>query len=96
MNPSPNGSQDTPDHGAGLGHDTRDAAAHYLGRAPLPSVADLLTPDDVAELLGVSIKTLANYRSRHTGPDYLHIGGRVYYTRSAYETYWNNLTGGAA
>lgn len=67
--------------------------------APLhhvPSVAELLTPDDVAAALGVSTKTLANYRARGTGPRHIRVGGKVYYRREDYAAYWNALMGGAA
>lgn len=68
------------------------------GRAsePVPSVADLLTTQDVAVALGVSTKTLANYRARGTGPRHIRIGGRVYYRHEDYVAYWATLMGGAA
>ncbi|QYJ03110.1 helix-turn-helix domain-containing protein [Nocardioides panacisoli] len=62
----------------------------------IPSVSELLTTDQVAEALGVSTKTLANYRARGTGPKYVRVGGRVFYTRTAYATYWAALMDGAA
>lgn len=62
----------------------------------LPRVADLLTPDQVAEGLGVSTKTLTNWRSRSVGPAYVRVAGRVFYTLGAYTEYWLEQTGGAA
>lgn len=62
----------------------------------LPNVASLLTPDQVAEALGTTTKTLANWRSRRTGPSFVRVAGRVYYPRSAYDAFWLEQTGGAA
>lgn len=56
----------------------------------------LLTPEHVARALGTTTKTLANWRSRGSGPAYVRVAGRVYYTRAAYEAYWNAQMGGAA
>ena len=66
------------------------------GLPALPRVADLLTPEEVAEALGVTIKTLTNWRSRSTGPVYVRVAGRVFYTRAAYVSYWREQTGEAA
>ena len=47
--------------------------------APLPT---LMTPPQAASILGVSEKTLANYRvSGVGGPPHVKNGGRVYYRR---------------
>lgn len=62
----------------------------------LPTVAGLLTPEQVAEALGTTTKTLANWRSRRTGPSYVRVAGRVYYPRAAYDAFWLEQTGGAA
>lgn len=35
---------------------------------------DLLTPDELAVMLGMSVRTLANWRSTGKGPPYLKIG----------------------
>ena len=43
------------------------------------------TPAEVAERLGVSPATLANWRSAGRGPAYLRIGGRVVYPEKAIE-----------
>lgn len=66
------------------------------GTRDLPNVAELLTPEQVAEALGTTTKTLANWRSRRTGPSYVRIAGRVYYSRAAYDAFWLGQTGGAA
>ena len=34
---------------------------------------------EAGERLGLSARTLANLRSRHTGPPYLRVGGRIRY-----------------
>lgn len=39
----------------------------------------LLTPDDVAKRLGLSVQTLAIWRLRALGPRYLRISSRVRY-----------------
>jgi predicted DNA-binding transcriptional regulator AlpA len=41
-----------------------------------------LTGKQVAEELGITPKTLANWRSRNEGPDCIRYGGRVLYLRS--------------
>ena len=47
---------------------------------------DLMKPDAVsAEVLLVSVKTLANWRSQRIGPPYLKINGTVRYSRKAVE-----------
>lgn len=38
-----------------------------------------LTPDEAADYLGLSPKTLANWRSAGTGPTHLRVGGRIQY-----------------
>lgn len=44
---------------------------------------DLLTADDVAEVLCLSVGTLANWRSIGLGPIYVKVGGRVRYRASS-------------
>jgi predicted DNA-binding transcriptional regulator AlpA len=36
---------------------------------------EIMTPEQVAEELGVSAKTLAKWRHFHTGPKYFKLGG---------------------
>ncbi|NQW89643.1 helix-turn-helix domain-containing protein [Curtobacterium sp. VKM Ac-2861] len=43
---------------------------------------DLVSDVDVAALLGVSPKTLANWRSAGIGPSYFKVGGRVRYDQA--------------
>lgn len=51
---------------------------------PDTAVRDLMTETEMAELLGVKPKTLANQRSRRVGPPYIKItGGIVRYSRTA-------------
>lgn len=38
-----------------------------------------LTPKDMAERMGVTVKTLANQRSAGTGPKFVKVGGAVRY-----------------
>ncbi len=63
---------------------------------PVPRVSDLLAPEQVADNLGVTTKTLANWRARGTGPRYVRVAGRIYYTLEAYAEYWHEQIGGAA
>lgn len=42
----------------------------------------LLTPDDVASLLQVDLRTLANWRYKGVGPVFTKLGGIVRYTRT--------------
>lgn len=37
-------------------------------------MTDLLTPNELAVMLGMSVRTLANWRSTGKGPPYLKIG----------------------
>lgn len=37
-------------------------------------MSDLLTPSELAVMLGMSVRTLANWRSTGKGPPYLKIG----------------------
>lgn len=46
---------------------------------PLP---DLVSDGNVAALLGVSPKTLANWRTAGVGPSFFEVGGRVRYDRA--------------
>ena len=49
----------------------------------------LLTPDEVAKLLNVSTKTLANRRSAGKGPVYTNLDGSIRYPTDALEKYVN-------
>lgn len=48
-------------------------------RKTAPAQDRLRTPDEVADRITISAKTLANWRSAGTGPAYARIGGRVRY-----------------
>ena len=43
---------------------------------------ELMTANDVADVLGLSTGTLANWRSLGIGPTYVKLGGRVRYRAS--------------
>ncbi|MDN5658548.1 MULTISPECIES: helix-turn-helix transcriptional regulator [Micrococcales] len=43
------------------------------------SLDELMTANDVADVLGLSAGTLANWRSLGMGPTYVKLGGRVRY-----------------
>jgi len=47
----------------------------------------LLTPDEVAELLAVSVSALAQMRSQGDGPAYVLVGRRVRYRRTDLDAY---------
>lgn len=44
---------------------------------------DLLTVDELSEVLGVSEATLANWRAKKKGPAWVKVGRRVLYRREA-------------
>lgn len=51
----------------------------------------LLTPDDVAEVLGVPVKTLYRWRHVGTGPPALVVGRHLRYRRRALEAFLEGL-----
>jgi len=56
---------------------------------PLPADdgLGLLTVAEAAGVLRLSVKTLANWRSRGVGPKFCRLGARVLYTRAALGEY---------
>lgn len=60
------------------------AVAQQLARAPK---AELLTPAQVANRTGLSLKALERRRSRNQPPLSVKRGGRVFYTAAAIEDY---------
>jgi predicted DNA-binding transcriptional regulator AlpA len=46
---------------------------------PMPD--ELMTPTEVADYLGLKIKTLHNWRSRRVGPPGMKVGGALRYRR---------------
>ncbi len=48
---------------------------------------DLLTPEEVAEITGLSIDTLAQWRSQRRGIPYLKIGRAVRYDKNEVHAY---------
>lgn len=53
---------------------------------------EMMTTHDVAALLAVSPQTLAIWRSKGRGPDYMKFGKVVRYERAAVESFMRNLT----
>ena len=57
-----------------------------MPRKPAPrdvvTLDELMTANDVADVLGLSTGTLANWRSLGIGPTYVKLGGRVRYRAS--------------
>lgn len=45
----------------------------------------LIEPAELAQLLGVSLKTLSNWRCQRSGPLYMKVGRRVLYGRESIE-----------
>lgn len=54
----------------------RAATLEFLKKKPL------LTPSEVNQLYGISVATLATWRSRGLGPDYIKAEGNVFYKNS--------------
>ncbi len=50
-----------------------------VSEMPIAVLPDLLTPEKVAEITGLSIDTLAQWRSQRRGLPYLKIGRAVRY-----------------
>lgn len=49
------------------------------------------SPDELADNLGISPRTLAAWRKARTGPAYIKGGGRIYYTSEAVTAWLSNL-----
>ena len=45
----------------------------------------LLTPEDVFQLYGIPVSTLATWRSRNKGPNYTKLEGSIFYTAKQIE-----------
>ena len=54
---------------------------------PNAVLPDLLTPEEVAEITGLSMDTLAQWRSQKRGITYLKIGRAVRYDPADVQTY---------
>jgi hypothetical protein len=57
-----------------------------------PVTPELLTPQEVARVLGVDTKTLSNWRYIHRGPDFMKDGGVIRYPRAALAAYITQRT----
>ena len=44
---------------------------------------DAMTAKQVSEQIGLSVDTLATWRSRGKGPEFIRIAGRIYYLNTA-------------
>jgi len=61
----------------------------------LESEPEFLTPPEVAGMLRVSVKTLANWRHAASGPPFVRQGRRILYRRAAVERWVAlSMTGG--
>jgi len=52
---------------------------------------DWMTPAALAELLGVDVATLANWRSRDAGPRYLKVGKNIFYPECDVESWLQSV-----
>lgn len=54
--------------------------------------SDFLTPDELVSRYkgNISVKTLANWRTKGGGPEYMKIGGKIMYSMDAV-TMWERL-----
>lgn len=50
-------------------------------------VDELLSAEDVAEILGITVKTVYQYRIRDTGPLSWRVGKRLVFPRSGVDAY---------
>lgn len=51
----------------------------------------LWSPEELADNLGISPRTLAAWRKARTGPAYIKGGGRIYYTSAAVTAWLSKL-----
>ena len=67
---------------------------HCAGARQVASSGDerLLTPEETATALRVTRQTLADWRHKKIGPDYVKQGARVFYTPEAIRDYLNAHT----
>ena len=49
------------------------------------SEKERLTPDELADILGITSKCLGDWRRRKVGPPYVRMVGRVFYPKVALE-----------
>ena len=63
-------------------------AATSIEEAPVSSFrADLMSPQELADDLGLSLATLADWRSQGRGPAYLKVGRKIWYPRNRVENW---------
>lgn len=66
-----------------------ESAAVVSGGDPL-----LKTPAEIAAQLKVTQETLANWRTKGQGPDYLRVGGQIRYEQRDVASWLNSRKGG--
>jgi predicted DNA-binding transcriptional regulator AlpA len=59
---------------------------------PLATPDGLMDPRITAAYLGVSVLTLADFRCKGVGPDFIKVGAAVRYRRSALEAWLESRT----
>lgn len=57
---------------------------------------DAMTAKQVSEQIGLSVATLATWRSRGKGPEFIRIAGRVYYLNTAVQEWLDKEIAAAA
>lgn len=53
---------------------------------------EFITSDEMAEMLGITPRTLENQRSLGVGVDYVKLGKRVVYTQKAFDEFVERST----
>ena len=53
----------------------------------------LLTPLETGEYLGISKKTLANWRSKGTSPKFIKLGNKVFYLKEDLDAWIQQFSG---
>lgn len=61
----------------------RRAINHRRSTAPTPTIARMLTSNEVCEILGITGTTLSRWRSAGRGPPFKRDGGLIRYTAAA-------------
>ena len=72
------------------GMEVLERALTKLSKCKEKGVDAMLTPEEVSAVLGVDVRTLANWRWKGKGPGYIKVGKLVRYPASAIIEYMGN------